>query len=266
MGGDLVDRRGRPVTVVSHPRSGTHLTIDFLRRQFNVCQARKRPWERYDRLYLAMESLLDPRTRSDAAARDVARRCPRPVVKTHAYSITTLESRWPEWTDWMLHGGHTIYISRDPRPMLCSLYLYFQSFVPESRVPFDEFLRQPSFGAANRIRFWADEIAAWHARDDTLFLRFEDVVRDPKTTLSRIEAFIGEKANWRDPLLPPRGGSLWTMRLKRFTSTCPDSTAILGFYGGMKSLDWRETFTKKDLAFLKEHAGEAMTLLGYPVE
>lgn len=48
---------GKPIIVASHPRSGTHLTMDLLRKQFPACVTYKLPTQPLDRLYLALEAL-----------------------------------------------------------------------------------------------------------------------------------------------------------------------------------------------------------------
>ena len=47
----------RPILIASHPRSGTHLTIDFLRRQFSPCSSWKHWGESLDNLYLPLEAI-----------------------------------------------------------------------------------------------------------------------------------------------------------------------------------------------------------------
>ena len=47
----------QPVIVASHPRSGTHLLMDTLRRQFKACRSWKWPGERLDRLYCSVDEL-----------------------------------------------------------------------------------------------------------------------------------------------------------------------------------------------------------------
>ncbi len=42
---------GKPILIASHPRSGTHLTIDLLRKQFLECQSSKRLGEPLDKIY-----------------------------------------------------------------------------------------------------------------------------------------------------------------------------------------------------------------------
>jgi len=55
----LSEKAGSPILVISHPRSGTHLTIDFLRRQFEECQSYKYPFESQSHLYLPIEGFLE---------------------------------------------------------------------------------------------------------------------------------------------------------------------------------------------------------------
>jgi hypothetical protein len=43
------------VFVVSHPRSGTHLLIDFIRRNFPAFNPKLRPWESASKLYLNVD-------------------------------------------------------------------------------------------------------------------------------------------------------------------------------------------------------------------
>jgi hypothetical protein len=53
----FVDELGLPLIIVTHMRSGTHLTIVFIRRQFSCFQAWKWPGEVNDMLYLSLDVL-----------------------------------------------------------------------------------------------------------------------------------------------------------------------------------------------------------------
>ncbi len=56
----LIATLRRPIEVASHMRSGTHLMIDLLRRQFADCGSWKWPGERNDMLYLPLDALTQP--------------------------------------------------------------------------------------------------------------------------------------------------------------------------------------------------------------
>lgn len=60
---DKAEAPGLAVVVASFPRSGTHLTLDFLRRNFPVFNIRLMPWESSECLFFA----LDARTPEEEA-------------------------------------------------------------------------------------------------------------------------------------------------------------------------------------------------------
>ena len=75
---------GKPIVIASHPRSGTHLTIDLLRKQFAECKSWKMPGELLDRLYFALESFAPKfNPLSESAALNILQRATRPIIKTH---------------------------------------------------------------------------------------------------------------------------------------------------------------------------------------
>ncbi|MEL7088470.1 MAG: hypothetical protein AAGL98_08540, partial [Planctomycetota bacterium] len=50
----------RPLVIMSHERSGTHLNIDLFRKQFEECGVWKWPGQALSRLYLSLESIDNP--------------------------------------------------------------------------------------------------------------------------------------------------------------------------------------------------------------
>lgn len=77
---------GKPILVASHPRSGTHLALDLLRKQFPVCASYKLPGQTLDRLYLALEALSAPANQSisESTALKILSKSSRPLTKTHS--------------------------------------------------------------------------------------------------------------------------------------------------------------------------------------
>ena len=75
---------GKPILIVSHPRSETHLTIDFFRKQFAECKSWKKRGEPLDRLYFALESFAPiNKPLSENIALNILSRPERPIIKTH---------------------------------------------------------------------------------------------------------------------------------------------------------------------------------------
>ncbi|MCS3937297.1 hypothetical protein GGP80_003307 [Salinibacter ruber] len=255
----------RPVVVASHPRSGTHLLIDTLRRQFEACRSWKWPGERLDRLYcnideLPGEGLLDANT-----ARRILRRTERPVVKTHGgpgYQTAFLDSHagglGSQWVQWLNDHSVRFYVYRDGRDVLCSYQLFRQSFDPSARVPVGEFLRQSDRGVS-RVRRWARHVRTWIDQPDVHAVRFEDLLEAPEKVLRRLGNALGESLRERTPLLPRPFRSIWESRWARLFQMRPQSTAIIN--GGSKN--WKECFAHEDRAFFREEAGDLLVELGY---
>ena len=76
-------KRG-PIVINSHPRSGTHLLIDFLRRNYNEC-AIKKTWNKsLDDSYFSIEGLLDTKANIENVNRKglrVLASCQSPIIK-----------------------------------------------------------------------------------------------------------------------------------------------------------------------------------------
>jgi len=261
----------RPVVVASHPRSGTHLAIDLLRKQFAQCASWKRPGERLDRLYCNLDIMhWDPAPMPWRTAVDILRRCPRPVVKTHAMPDWTW---WfdkdhsgpldPAWRQWLDDHARFIYIFRDGRSVMCSYYLFCKGFDPDVRdADLATFLRQEHKGRS-RVAAWAEHVRAWINDPRVTAYRFEDVVRDTESLLERMAGDLGLTRTRRTPHLPKPIRTITRSRLERLFSVRPESSAILGDPKGPAKLKWQQQFSPHDRRFFHQEAGDVLIELGY---
>lgn len=140
----------RPVLVASHPRSGTHFMIDFIRKNI-PSTASWRFWGLpLNRLYLNIETLTSRhRPVGHKLARRIVERPQRPLMKTHFlpdFSESWIEEQSgpldPQWRE-MVDRAHTIYITRDPWAVMTSTSISFHS--RHRNMP-----RCPSSSSANR--------------------------------------------------------------------------------------------------------------------
>ncbi len=255
----------RPVVVGSHPRSGTHLLIDALRRQFEECQTWKWPGERLDRLYCNVDEmggggLLDAET-----ARRILGRADRPVVKTHAwpgYQDTFLGSQ-PEglasdWVEWLDRQGTIFYIYRDGRDVLCSYQLFRQKFDPDAEGPLGAFIRQEEEGT-NRVRRWVKHVRSWLSVPNVHAVQFERLLDQPETVIQDLADELELDPTWREPLLPRPFQSIWESRWARLVLMQPESTAIIN---GTRQ-QWQDVFSADDRQFFQREAGDVLIDLGY---
>lgn len=261
----------QPIVVASHPRSGTHMTIDLLRRQFAACDSWKWPVEPATRLYLNLESLfrLDESRISERQAISLLRRCQRPIIKTHELldEIPVGDTTRPGklgrcWLDWLEKRATWIYVCRDGRDVLCSFYLFYQGFKHALPVDIHCFLRQAR-GGISRPRRWRNHVSHWTKRKGVNLLKFESLIQEPEVTTNRLASILGLDPRWRRPILPPRTPTVWAGRVDRIFRTRPASTAVIGRFGRKKPPRWRTAFTACDHEFFNEEAGEMLVRLGY---
>jgi len=262
----------QPILIASHPRSGTHLTIDFLRKQFSACASWKYPGEPLDYLYLALEGFTPKNSQGfEKKARTILKRCAaagststlRPLFKTHAYpQLHYLAKQHPDLHDQVIQNATQIYVVRDGRSVLCSFHLFMQSFAPATRCPISEFLRQQVNGRS-RVKAWADHVEAWMAQPNVHLLKFEDLIHNPQNTLESLGTLLDLTPRYVEPLLPRSPKNIWQGRWARLTQWQPESTAIIGYYQGQKTQKWKEAFTESDRAFFHQEAGDLLIKLGY---
>lgn len=255
---------GRPILIASHPRSGTHLTIDLLRKQFHECASWKHLGESLGHLYLPLEGLTESQNSMDqSTALTILQRSQKPILKTHDYpTLKALSQQYPEWFEWVKNKATRLYIVRDGRDVMCSFHLFMQSFHPPSRCSLSEFLRQPD-PERTWVRRWADHVEHWLDEPDVIHLKFETIVRQPVKTLTQLSQTLNLNPRFQEPLLPRPFQNIWESRWHRLVSHQPESTAILGFYKGQKKQRWQSQFTQADREFFHQEAGSLLIRLGY---
>jgi len=268
---------GRPIVVASHPRSGTHLTIDFLRRQFAACDARKLPGESSSALYLNLDQWIQKGSRrslSEQAALARLARARRPIVKTHMLfagdqlyraSGEQVESdELPaEWRRWLAEQATWIYVVRDGRDVMASYHLFKQTHRPALRdVDFPAFLRQKVNGE-RRARLWARHVEAWMERSNVHVIRLEEILGRPDEAVVRLAQAIEEEPRQRTPLVPRKAGTSALARLRSRLATRPESTAVLGRFDGREPARWRESLDTAERERFHYDAGDVLERLGY---
>ena len=255
---DLIHNCGDPIVVISHPRSGTHLTIDLLRKQFLECSSYKFPFESQQHLYLAIEGFLDQNKRTrvnEKRAYNIVRRSVRPIIKLHTYSWDILHEKFPVWMKWIDDRGQIIYVYRDVKSVLTSFYSYAKTFGPEAKAPISEFIRQSFCGRKNRPAYWQEMQDLWNKKKEILRLDFDIIINETESELTKIGRYLNLNPTMKQPLLPKKVLSLTNYRLHRLFSFRPESTAILGVYN-KDSLRWQSVFNENDLHFIEEEISQ----------
>jgi hypothetical protein len=188
-----------PLVVASHMRSGTHLTIDLIRRNASCVSAR----------YLNLDRLMPDHGEPIGLAdfeRELARRGELPVLKTHAPAAAgwfpPAEPRSARAAA-LLAGAKVVYVVRDGRDVLVSLYHYMRRYSERVRAQsFETFLRDrddffqacPDFAGLDRVGAWARHVEGWLEQPRAVVVRYEDLLARLEPTLRDALARLGLEA------------------------------------------------------------------------
>lgn len=134
-----------------------------------------------------------------------------------------------------------LYMIRDPRDNYCSHSdLRHRRHLARNKkyADADEETRakylSPPLAIAEFVAYWLDSVARWECfssrhESQSLFVRYGDLVQNPRQELGRICDFLG--INWDDILLrPTRNGTLWAGNSMHGTQFAGISTSSLGRY------------------------------------
>jgi len=267
---------GTPIVVASHPRSGTHLTLDLLRKQFSACQSSLWVWEPLSHLYLNLDKLTDAQRYYDVEeACSLLGRADRPTVKTHSLpALDQFSGRRHRLAKEVLSEGDVLYVVRDVRDVLCSMYLWEKERHPEYDGSVSEYLRdppdRPSYAAErpttdlNYLQQWVQHVRAWVQGPDVLVLQFEDILHEPRLVIESLSERLQLSPRYEMPLLPEKrtSTSRWANYWRRLTRNY-ESTAVVGRPDSNRSLDWEEAFSEEDCRYVHDEAGELLIQLGY---
>lgn len=159
--------RARPIVVLSHPRSGTHLMIDGLRHFFRETYLKQRFNQPVHDLYMNLDRLDDAHpyaVRPEAIRRRFEHATQRVIVKTHcAVEVDQVGAPYRGLAQAVFDAADMICVVRDVRPVLASYMALRPLKFPDSPTEMGAFLRArldaglpPAAGWAHHIRGWLE--------------------------------------------------------------------------------------------------------------
>lgn len=255
-----------PLVVASHMRSGTHLTIDLLRRNLPSVSAR----------YLNLDRLMPDHGEPLGVAafdRRLAGLEGVPLLKTHAPA----QPGWFAAADAgarrarsLLDAARVVYVVRDGRDVLVSLFYYMRHYSERVRAQsFAAFLRDrddffqacEGFAELDRASAWARHVEGWLAEPRAVVVRYEDLLARREATLreAALRLHLPAPARVEGVAVP---SSLSRRVLRKVVATVRPrraSTAIAPRRGVAGDAD--RHFAPGDDAFFRERAGAAMERL-----
>jgi hypothetical protein len=187
------------VIVVSHRRSGTHLAIDTIRNNSEVYGRDSATVDQLTLDHLCQGA--SPRVNLQDFTQNLS--WTPHVFKTHAHAdIQRFFGGDPGISSYvtdLFAKARIIYVYRNGRDVMTSLYHYCRTFMPElQHIPFSEFLRMDNDfdvntypAPMNRIQYWVYHTNSWLDRKDVLAVSFRQLVQNYDTTYKNIARFIG---------------------------------------------------------------------------
>jgi len=257
----------KTIVIASHRRSGMQWTIDALRNNSSDINDSYMSLEQ-------MEADHDAAIPLSKFRRQLLNMDGRVLINVHdlpsADSWEGLDERL--FVRAVLQHSPTIYVHRDGRDVMVSLYYYMQSFSETVRnQSFAQFLRGEAApdgdeSTYSRPGYWAYHVESWLQMDNLLAVSYSELETNYETTVRKLAAFLEVKLSdsLRPPAVPgPRSSEpildnvLGRLGVRRRRSLYSDQARV------GKSGDWRKLFDKLDREFFAREAGEAMRRLGY---
>lgn len=253
--GDLMSNH---LIVISHRRSGTHLTIDSVWN--NISAYKNRPFITMDRLNSAHRqpiSLKDFRQELSLGPT---------IVKTHFlpdFNRYIGDPATCQFLEEMFASSKKIYIFRDGRDVMISLYFYMQAFDQEvSEMTFKSFLNtannfDPTINTFSRIDFWKFHIERWKQSrfsKETLFLKYEDWINTYEETFRAVARFLDQETHHPVADLRINGR-------KNIGGIPIQRTSVEPRKG--KTGDWKTYFDNQDLEVFRKKTNGFLSMLGY---
>jgi len=254
-----------PIIVASHRRSGTHLTIDLIRRNFPETSIFKLPLEHLDNTYLNLDR-LDPaheRSIAESSAIRTLTRAARPLVKTHAHpDFSNIRCVAPSLLSMILDNAKIIYVHRDIRDVMRSLYLYRLDYYSAKGVSPTDFLHG-NHCEGNPIEIWVDHVCSWLESSPDMVLSFDDIIRFPRRIVDQISDRLSLKSELAEPLLPLPIKNRFEARLLRILPGRPRATTVFGSASPNSSEAKQRLFNEEDNNYIISKAEGMMKELGY---
>ncbi|NOG55086.1 MAG: hypothetical protein HND57_12320 [Planctomycetes bacterium] len=257
----------KPIIVASHPRSGTHLTIDGLRHFFCETYQKQRFNQPVHDLYINLDRLEPDHQFYIPPERmtQLFERCrKRVIVKTHG--SVQADRVGPDnraFAQGILAASDIVYVVRDVRPVLVSYMALRPMKYPDSPTEISTFLKTDLDGYGPPAAAWAAHVNGWLDRPEVVeVVKFEDMRSNYEKTIADLGAALGMTRNARPIRVYPKPRSIVENKLRRLLGR-QLSSSIDNLRMKMTTPKWKDVMSEGDLALIREQAGDTMARLGY---
>ncbi len=256
------------IIVLSHRRSGTHLTIDSIINNF-------KDYQKHD--YINIDSTKDGfETQISTETFDYKINKKIRVIKSHFlpnFQFYYKNEKDVSYVENLFENSHIIYVYRNGLDVMVSLFEYIKAYDSKiAKMNFNDFLKtknnfDPEISNLDRIDSWQHHIKSWQESrfaDKILYVKFEDLISDFEGTIKIISQKTGVKPDERivDIRLKKSNNNVLrpfynlSKKIKGIKKT--SVSARKGKVGGYKSY-----FSEESLNLFMEKNGDFMKKIGY---
>ncbi|MCP4614316.1 MAG: sulfotransferase domain-containing protein [Planctomycetes bacterium] len=264
------------VVVASHRRSGTHLTIDTITNNFPIFYSER---GKYPLVLDHLSGYIKTNLNLDEVKAKLE--SGPTVLKTHSHGkirdFFQIKNDFKEFSD-ILNKSRIIYVYRDGRDVLTSLYYYH--YYPRkgrkgmNKVTFGEFIRMMNDYDActyendmDRSSYWSFHIKSWLAWKSILTLSYKELIYDYEKTISKISKYIHQKPSNDicDVRVKAKNniGSLLHKLQKRLPKNLQNKRYTSTLFRRGRTGDWKSLFKDEDIELFNKIAGDTNRQLGY---
>ena len=258
--------RSKTIVIATHRRSGTHWTIDALRNNSPDVNSTFLTLEQMEPSHHQPIPLKEFQATLDALDGHV-------ILKIHDLPSANYWNgqQEREFALAIIKGSPTIYVYRDGRDVMVSLYYYMKQFRGDfADLSFSDFLRMDNEldgePTMSRPAFWAHHVQTWLAQPNLVSVGYESLETDYEATVQRMADFLQIRLD--SPLQSihvqkqKQNKSFGNRLLNKVGLKSEKVSSAVSPRKG-KSGDWRNHFSDDDLGFFMTEAGDVMRRLGY---
>jgi hypothetical protein len=242
------------IIIISHRRSGTHLTIDTILNNFKKYKKFVTINKNED---IEKGNLKEIRNRKNN------------LIKTH--STDKCDKKVKKIINKHVEKNKAIYVVRNGLDVMVSLYKYIDSFDhPYSYDSFSEFLRSKNFtvdDGATWPEYWSYHVKYWLEKnnntDNLKIVKFEDYVTNFDDLMKDMKEYIKSDTYWlQKNMHVDKRKKISQKILKKVLFWREEKSTSVQLRKG-KTEQYKKYFSAGDVDYFFECAGEAMELLGY---
>lgn len=256
----------KPIMIITHERSGTHLCMDCLRNFFRETYLKQYPFQKTRNLYWVFPTLPTEKNLPSFISTLENTKNHRPLIKTHVTPDLKMvkDHAQKELFHALLAVSDQLYVVRDGRDVLVS-YFYFQRKFNAGSTHFSDYLRSPQrMGHQTVVKYWADHVTQWrNLLGQDKFVHFESLRQNMTETVTSLGQTLKLTRN-HHAIEPIKMDKQRMIRAFKCALGIQRSTAVLPGYG--HSNNWASHFSESDKDFFKKIAGQLLIELNYETD